>query len=60
MRRPEQPGDGERQRQARVVALVLDRVHGLARHREPLGQLGLRPVALGAQHAQPVLHACHL
>ena len=51
--------DREGERKARVVALVLDRVDGLARDGEVLGELGLRPVALGAQDAEAVLHACH-
>src|SRR5215831_4116502 len=41
--RLEQPRDAERERKTRVVLLGLDRVHGLARHAEALGQIALRP-----------------
>src|SRR5262245_51541950 len=49
------PGDLERQRQARIVFAGLDRVHALARDAEPLGQIGLAPIALGAQDFEPVV-----
>ena len=39
----EQAGDFESQRQARIVFLCLDGVHGLARDAEFVGQVGLRP-----------------
>jgi hypothetical protein len=42
--------DRERQREARVVAVVLYCVDGLPRHAEPLRQLGLAPSALSPQH----------
>src|SRR5690606_31798151 len=55
-RHVEQAGDAECQRQRRIVLAGFDRVDRLARHVEAQGQLRLAPVALGAQHFQPVLH----
>src|SRR5438105_9076406 len=52
----EERGDTKRERKARVVLFVLERAHGLARDLEFVGELALRPVALRAQHAKPVLH----
>ena len=52
----ENAGDLEGQRQGGVVAAGLQRIDGLARHAQPLGQFGLTPVALGAQHLETVVH----
>src|SRR5512135_138744 len=53
---PEHACDAERKGEARVVLLPLDGVHRLPRDLEPLGEVRLRPLALGAEHAEPVLH----
>ena len=52
----EQPGDSERQREARIVPARFDRVDRLARYAESLRQVGLRPSALGAKLGQPISH----
>ena len=53
----EQASQAERQGQRRVVLAGLDRVDRLARHVEPLRQLGLAPVALCAQNLEAVVHS---
>src|SRR3546814_15796479 len=53
----EQVGDAEGEGERRVVFPRLDRVDRLARHFEPLGEIALAPVALGAQDLEAVLHA---
>src|SRR3546814_15600862 len=50
-------GDAEGEGERRVVFPRLDRVDRLARHFEPLGEIALAPVALGAQDLEAVLHA---
>lgn len=52
----EEPGSPEGERQARIELACLDGVDGLPGHIEGVGQLRLRPVALGAQHLKPILH----
>src|SRR5438046_10412047 len=52
----EEPGGPKGERQARVELARLDGVDSLPGHIKGVGQLGLRPVALGAQHLEPVLH----
>src|ERR1700722_13149960 len=52
----EEAGGAESQRQARIELARLDGVDGLPGHIQRAGQLGLRPVALGAQYLQPILH----
>jgi hypothetical protein len=56
IRFPNSPRQREGQRQAGVVLSRLDRVHGLPRDVQPLGQLGLRPPALAAKLAHAVAH----
>lgn len=46
----------QRKRQAGIVLLGFNRVDGLARHREPLREVGLRPVPLRAQNRQATVH----
>ena len=55
-RLPEQLGDAERQRQARIVFARFDGVDGLARYIEMLGQIALRPAARFAQFADVIVH----
>src|SRR5476649_249322 len=55
-RQGEDLGDQEGERQAGVVAFVLDRVDGLPRDAETLAELGLGPASLGAQFADVVFH----
>src|SRR3954463_16761604 len=55
-RAPEESRDAKSEGQAGVVLSFLDGVDRLARDLQSLGQVGLRPVAFGAQHLQPVLH----
>src|SRR5947209_5284633 len=55
-RDPEKPGEREGERQRRGVALVLDRVDGLARHSHRLRQLALGQVLLNPQRTHLVLH----
>ena len=55
-RQLEDAADAEGEGEARVVAAVFDRVHGLARDFEAIGQVLLRPFALGAQDAEAILH----
>src|SRR5947209_18302100 len=55
-RDPEKPGEREGERQRRGVALVLDRVDGLARHPHRLRQLALGQVLLNPQRTHLVLH----
>ena len=52
----EESGGPESERQARIELARLDCVDGLPGHIKGVGQLGLRPVTLGAQHLEPVLH----
>src|SRR6478735_4959501 len=52
----EQRGDGEGERQAGVVAAILDGIDRLARDIERLGQLSLRHAARFAQLFDLVLH----
>ena len=52
----EEPGGPEGERQAWVELACLDGVDGLPGHIEGVGQLGLRPVALCAQHLEPIFH----
>ena len=51
----EQARDAEGERQARVVLAGFDRVDGLARNRQPFGQLALRPALCLAQFADAAL-----
>ena len=56
----EDPGDGEGERQAWVVAFRLDGIDRLARHVELAGEIGLGHAALAAEPAQRILHpTCH-
>src|SRR5687767_7962720 len=55
-RETEQPRDGEGQRQAGVVTQFLDRIDRLSRDSQSLRELRLRPAALRAKQAEPVLH----
>src|SRR3546814_13872898 len=52
----EQARQAERQRQARVVLSGFDRVDGLARNVQALGQLALRPAEAFAQLADATVH----
>src|ERR1700679_1202486 len=52
----EEPSGPEGERQARIELARLDGVNGLPGHIQGVGQLGLRPVALGAQHLEPILY----
>jgi hypothetical protein len=52
----EEAGKLERQRKRGVVLAGLDGVDGLARDFEALREVGLRPVALGTQNAEAVIH----
>src|SRR5438046_8330982 len=52
----ESSGQREGQGQARVVLAGFDGVHCLTRDAQPLRQVSLRPVQLGAQDSQPILH----
>src|SRR3546814_18887738 len=49
-------GDAEGEGERRVVFPRLDRVDRLARHFEPLGEIALAPVALGAQDLEAISH----
>jgi hypothetical protein len=53
-RRFEQPRNTDRSRLRGIVLVSLDRVDCLARQADSLAELGLRPVALGAQDLEPV------
>lgn len=52
----EEPGGPEGEREAGIELACLDGVDGLPGYIEGVGQLGLSPVALGAQHLKPILH----
>src|SRR4051794_23458790 len=52
----EEPGGPEGEWQAGIELARLDGVDGLPGHIERVRQLGLRPIALGAQHLESVLH----
>ena len=52
----EEPRDAEGEGERRVVLAGLDGVHRLARDLQMVGQLGLTPVALGAEVFQAVVH----
>src|SRR5690606_34373465 len=52
----EQARQAEGQRQARVVLAGLDRVHGLARDLQALGQFALRPAEALAQFTDAAVH----
>lgn len=52
----EKPGGPEGQRKARIELACFNRVDGLTGYIQGVGQLGLRPVALSAQHLEPILH----
>ena len=52
----EQPRQLEGKRQGRIIFACLDGVHRLPRNIEPFAKLCLAPLALCAQHSQPVLH----
>ena len=52
----EQPRNAEGEWQRGIVLASLDRIHGLARYVEPKSELGLAPVAFGAQNFQTVFH----
>ena len=54
--RAEECGDAKRKRETGIVLLVLERVHGLTRYVEPVGELALRPVAFSPQHTKAILH----
>jgi hypothetical protein len=51
-----QSRDFEGQRKARIILASFDRVDRLTRDIEMLRQIALRPVALGANHPQSILH----
>ena len=53
----EQTSDLERERERGIVLADLERVDRLAADAEPFRELRLRPLALGAQDTQRVLHA---
>ena len=48
----QQPGDLEGQRQAEVVLARFQGVDGLSGNPEPLGEIGLAPVTLGARNLE--------
>ncbi len=52
----ERRGDLEGKRKRRVVLAGLDRVDALSGHVELLGEPALRPVPLGAEDPQAILH----
>ncbi len=52
----EEPGRPEGEPQARIELACFDGVDSLPGHIEGVGQLGLRPIALGAQHLESALH----
>ena len=52
----EQPRDLEREFKAGVVLAGLDRVYGLPRNAESIGQLSLRPASFGAALLEIVAH----
>ena len=56
----EEAGEAEGEGQARIVALGFDRIDRLPRDAEALGELGLGPVALGAEQAEAVGQASSL
>src|ERR1044072_8931625 len=55
-RKLEERGDAEGERQARIIFAGLDGVDALPGDLQPLGEIALAPVALGAQHLESVLH----
>jgi hypothetical protein len=52
----EESSGPERERQTRIELACFNGVDGLPGHIESVCQLSLRPVALGAQHLEPILH----
>jgi hypothetical protein len=54
--RVEETADLEREMEARIVSPALDRVHGLARDAELLREIGLGPVAFGAEDVKAIFH----
>jgi hypothetical protein len=48
--------DAEGEGQAGIVFPAFDGIHGLPRHAEVQGEVCLRPVILGTQNAETVLH----
>ena len=52
----EEPGSPKGERQAWIELARLDSIDGLPGNIQGIGQLGLRPVALGAQHLESVFH----
>lgn len=52
----EEPGGPEGQRQTWIEFARLDGVDGLPGDIEGVGQLGLGPIALGAQHLKSIFH----
>lgn len=52
----EQTRDMKREGKAGIVSSGLDRVHCLPRNAQPIRQLTLTPIALGAQDPELVLH----
>ncbi len=48
--------DSERERQRWIVFAGLDCIDALTRNVEALSEIGLAPIALRAQHFEPVLH----
>ena len=54
--KPEEAGSPEGEWQAGIELARFNSINGLPGYIESVGQLGLRPVALGAQHLEPILH----
>ena len=53
---PEESCGAKGKRQARIELARLNGINGLSGDVEGVGQLGLRPIALGAQNLEPILH----
>src|SRR6185503_3770021 len=56
----EEPSDPEGEREARVVATGLDRVHRLARDGQQLGEVRLGPMPFNAEEPDAILHVQHV
>jgi hypothetical protein len=55
-RQAEHFGDAEGKGEGRIIFAGLDGIDALARHAEPLGQVGLAPLAGCAQRLEAILH----